>query len=171
MTGENQPLPVWPELGHQALEGLFDVEKMSDDQIVMMVRSLGAMAATLRDEAAENDAVCDSLFDGLAADVRNLACRNPERVKRFLGELARSENRYDRELAVTTAGSLIDYDYLFTREVMLHIHIDSLKHQIHGDSVFDVSIEALASLVRNRLTPEQTADFNARLSFEGLGEI
>uniref|UniRef100_A0AAU2AB09 Uncharacterized protein n=1 Tax=Streptomyces sp. NBC_00093 TaxID=2975649 RepID=A0AAU2AB09_9ACTN len=143
---------------------------MSDEQIALMARSLDIMARTLRDKPGTSDNTCDAMFEGLASDVRNLAAQNPERVKELVGALTRSENSADRELAVTSVESLIGYDYVFTRETLLHLYLDRYDHEDRG-GVGEAAISVLHRLSENTLTPEQLADFNMCLRFRGGPEL
>ncbi|MFJ8252975.1 hypothetical protein [Streptomyces sp. NPDC094466] len=143
---------------------------MSDEQITYMARSLDAMASSVHDAPDDSESVYDGMFEGLAADVRSLAERDPERVKGLVNALAHSEKSADRELAVTTAESLIDYDYLFAREALLYLYLDPMGHEDTG-GVWDAAVDVLHRLGQEKLTPEQYADFNARLDFMGHSEI
>ena len=163
MTGEQLQPPVQPERGYQPPEGLFNVDAMSDEQIVLMSRSFDAMARSLRDEPGNDDCVYDNMFEGLAADVRGLAARNPERVKGLVRATIRSNCPSDQELASYVVPGLIDHDYYFTREALIYLYCDT------GDSqASEAAYAAICKLAKERLTPEQRADFNACLTFQGV---
>lgn len=140
----------------------FNVDAMSDDQIVAMHRGLTAIFES--DDPLSSQG--DSLLDRLAADVRESASRDPERVKSLVHRCALSHNEFDRELAVDVAPALADFDYGFTRDVLVFLRVDNDRKESRG-LASEAAMVTIPKLMRDHLSAEQIEDFNARLAFYG----
>ena len=157
-----------PERERQPESGLFNVDSMTDEQIKLMGRSIDATARSLREAEGGSDDAYDRMWEALAADVRNLAERDPERVKNLIDEAARGSDPADRELAAATAPGLLDYDYGFTREALVYLFADEDRM---AEAASETARSEMRKLAEGRLTPEQVADYNSRLNFLGLPEL
>jgi len=143
---------------------LFNVDAMNDEQIILLNR---ALSATAEQETLEDSfAMSGSLLNQLATDVRDLASRDPERVKQLVHRWAKSSESADREIAAEVASSVVHYDYDFVRDALIFIYAGMPD----GESCLgasEVAAGAIPELIRDYLTPEQAGDFRARLSFYG----
>jgi hypothetical protein len=162
--------PAHQETEHTPEVRLFNVDAMSDDQIVALYRGLtGAMESEIpgtfdSDAAGKDDRRGDAavqLLEQLDADLSGLAGRDPERVKNLAEQCASSDRTADQELALGAAISLVHYDYPFTRDTLLALHLRG--SDISGEGAF----VAIPRLMRDELTPDQVADFNAHLGASG----
>ncbi|WP_406176086.1 hypothetical protein [Streptomyces sp. NBC_00996] len=164
MTNEKSQPPVQPEREVEPRVGLFNIEAMSDEQVTLMARSLAAMSDTLGEIDTQN--ACNAMLEGLGADVRSLAQRNPERVKGLVETTMRSDCPSDQELAAYAVAGLIDHDYSFTREALVYLYCDT-----QDSYASEAAYNAICKLANERLTAEQRADFNACLTSQGVSTI
>lgn len=153
---------------------VFNVDAMSDDQIIVLYRAFGEIAhsAASGDGGIEeedigiesNDAVAvgDGMWNQLVAGVRDLVARDPQRVRALMGRCVGSPVEIDREFAVEITPALIDYDYFFTRDTLVRtaLYQDDLNSPSFSDAR-DSAWDQVAKLMRDRLTPEQVVDFQA----------
>lgn len=150
-----------PELGPEVR--LFNVDALSDDEIVVLFRGISAAANEGYDEAElpfDQMHTGDGLLDRLARDMRDLASRDPERVKGLVDRCARSGVVADEDLAASTVSALLPYNYEFTRDTLAFLHANAADGTV-GESVF---LE-IHRLIDNELTPEQVADFDAHVDW------
>lgn len=160
-----------PEIGSVPEAQLFNVDALDNYQITMLYRALDAMAPASMPEGEEAErqyAVCDSLWEKLAAEVRDLASRDPARVRELVSCSVQGDQA-DREFAAVTAGCLIDYDYGFTRDVLVMLYTD--RNEWTSESSFLWAGGTVARLMRDKLSPDQIADFNAQLVSYGGHEL
>lgn len=160
-----------PEREVLPAERLFNLEAMSDEQILVAYRGFGMIAHEGNDEADPFDQmqVGDSLSDQFVAEVRDLAVRDPERVRRIVGRSVMSSNDIDHELGAHAASHLIEYDYKFARDVLIHLCVTG--DDTHIAFPRDVARHEIYDLVRNRLTPDQADDFRTRMASHGLAYL
>lgn len=159
-----------PEQDHSPIPGMFNVEAMSDEHITLTYRSMfDTWQATCKPEEAQPEwESLGRVIESLALDVRNLGARDPVRVRGFVQKLIASGNAAERNLAAETVGSLVGFDYAYTRDALIYL-------EAHGSTGLDdqswVSESAyfkMRELRDEQLTPEQVADFNVRLDMHGL---
>jgi hypothetical protein len=162
-----------PETYRTPETSIFNVEAMSNEQIVVLYRGL----ATIFDATLDSDVMPNSstgsrdqqgydvynaaggMMDQLRADLRGLTPRDPERVKELVGKCAQSENEDDHDLAVEVVPSLLHHDYAFTRDTLISL----LDSNLAGDSV----ILIIPRMMRDQLNQYQIEDFNAHLQARG----
>lgn len=93
--------------------GFFNLDAWNDDDIVLLMRLIPAGPLEF-----------NNLLVRFESDVHDLARRDPERAKKLAQRCATSEEEYDRELALHILPELLDYDYEFTRDTLIHIRTD-----------------------------------------------
>ena len=159
-----------PEQERPLIPGMFNVEAMSDEHIAITYRALfDAWGATGTSEvdADEFDAF-RVVPESLALDVRNLAVRDPMRVRSLVQKLIATPNAADRNLAAETVESLLDFDYAYTRDALIYLDAHGSDGLDDNSWVTESARFRLWELRDSRLTPEQVADFNVRLDMRGL---
>lgn len=164
MTGE---IPQ-PERYVRPEARAFNVGAMSDEEITIIFRALDHLGdKPFGPDGPDHEiSISDSLWEKLADDVRDLAARDPERVKGMVQGWATSEHAVDREFAASTTRSLIRYDYAFTRDTLVNLFV-SEERLIGGISLLEAAMWSIENLMRDELTPEQIADFNASITAQG----
>jgi hypothetical protein len=150
-----------PERENPPFERLFNVDLMSDDQVLTLFHGIyegWAKSDGLISETA------DPLFYQLALSVRDLASRDPERAKNLVQRCEQSNEDIDHRIVGYTAQALIDYDYAFTRDALISVYVGDAQQRSGSENAQDVAGHQMGILMRDRLTPEQAADFNARIA-------
>jgi hypothetical protein len=152
-----------PETSYVPETPLFNVDAMSDEQIIVLYRGLISIyeSEEVMVEHSEHEGVADGILTRLEADLSDLTSRDPERVKNLVANCVESVNESDHELALNVVTSLVDYDYSFTRDALLSLSMGS-GHVSEG-----ADMRVIPRLMRDRLTEDQIADFNARLRAAG----
>ncbi|MEU3198799.1 hypothetical protein [Streptomyces sp. NPDC006996] len=171
MSGE---IPQQPEIEKTPESRLFDVDAMSNEQITVLWRSLAGTAYQLCEAQSQDQSasealdVCDGLWQSLVREMHSFALCNPEQAKDLIERSFRSLESLDREFAARVAPSLIDFDYKFTRDVMVYLNVSS-NHLggLAGGTWSEIAWDCTSVLMRDRLTPEQINDFNAHLTAHG----
>lgn len=151
---------------------LFNVDVMTDDDIVVLYRGISTIADHHPHTTDQFDPTTtgDDMCDRLASEIRALAARDPERVKQLVHRAAFSVDSYDRSLAANSVVGLVQYDWEFTRDVIVHLAVDHDNPRIVGEGLHYESIsDAINSLRNEVLDPEQLDDLNARLVFYRAG--
>lgn len=153
---------------------LFNVGAMSDDQIVAVYRGLitafdtqDSQGLDKRQQGGEvHDVhnVTAGLLDQLEASVSALTTADPERVKGLVSDCLQSEIEADHELALGVVSSLVHYDYAFTRDSL--IFMQSQRHI--ASQITEGAFLMVPRLMRDHLSSDQIADFNATLEGHGL---
>jgi hypothetical protein len=158
MTGE---IPQ-PERDRGPEVRLFNVDALSDDELIVLARSFRE-AADHEDESEpfSQTATYDNLLDRLALDVRDLATRDPERVKGLMSRCRESNVGGDQDLAVNTVSVLVHYDYEFTRDMLVSFLAGPDAHT--EEDIRLMATSAIRKLMRYELTSEQSDDFNVQL--------
>lgn len=133
---------------------VFKVETLSDHQILLLYRGLSTVG--IPDDAA--DKALDGLYRQLIADVQGLGSRDPGRLKNLVDHCEQSYNGYDQELGAEVAPGLMEYDYEFVRDTLV---------SLAASEAMDATRFVISDLMRDRLTPDQIADFNTRLAVHG----
>ncbi len=138
---------------------MFNVDRLSDDDIVTLARALDVLGHAASGDAESGDSdTSDYLFEALAADVRALAERDPERAKALLQRNAVSEHDADLYLAAETAESLIAYDWPAARDALIAGCLNG--GELSGEAAF---LKAHHLADERRLTSDQVDDFNAHI--------
>jgi hypothetical protein len=149
---------------------IFNFDLLSDDQIAIISRALLAEyeiekqnARQAQKERSDQTESAEELLDLLQAGIRNIALSDPDRIRNLLVLLSQSGNRYDRETAAECVDCLLDYDYAFVRDVLIHLYADE---GIADDTgvVNETAMTKIRHLMNERLTAEQTEDFNSRIA-------
>jgi len=169
----NHELPR-PETSHTPEVRLFNVDAMSDEQIIVTYRGYWTVANHLGNEDTDDFDqmdIGDGLNEQVAAEVRDLASRDPERVKQLVTRTTASQEDSDQDLAANAAPALLNYDYAFTRDTLISITMGEAYERCvsRGISSSDsgsgyaseTALGLMRELMRDRLTPEQIADFQA----------
>jgi hypothetical protein len=169
MVGE---IPL-PERDNVIEASPFDVDAMDDDQIIVLNRGLSAIGLVGRMEGDSFDEmlVGFNLQDRLLGSVRELTLRNPERVKNLVSQYARSAQTADREFVASTVCSLVHYDYEFTRDTLIFLMVDQARQEISWDTVCEAAHDETRLMMRDHMTQDQIADFNAHLAVYGSGVV
>ena len=105
--------------------------------------------------------IADGMLTQLDADLSGPAARDPERVRDLVDQCIQSDKGPDHELALGIGPSLVNYDYAFARDTLVSLYIDGLGGSDEG------AMMAIPRLMRDHLTPDQVADFNAHLEARG----
>jgi hypothetical protein len=147
-----------PERENAPYQRLFNVDAMSDEQVLTLFSGIQGAS---RGDPAET---ADPLFYQLALSVRDLASRDPERVKFLLHRCEQSDDDVEHQVVGYAAQALIDYDYRFTRDVLVSAFVGDAQNRSHSEVAQEASRSAIKILMRDHLTPEQAADFNARIA-------
>lgn len=157
-----------PERVNPPFERLFNVDAMSDDQVLTLFQGIYAghhgESSQHSDTYGELEDVSDPLFYQLALSVRDLATRDPERVKNLLHRCEQSSDEIEHDVVGYTAQALIDYNYEFTRDVLISVYVGDAQRRGLSAGSEGPSRNTIRILMRDRLTPEQAADFNARIA-------
>ena len=147
--------------------GVFNVDAMEDEQILVLCRALDAAGAQGVPEGLSREGMAVELLEQLDADLRDLAARDPERVKNLMARCVKSPYESDREVAAGVLPALLDYDYEFTRDSLIFLRVDDGEdrpsEERKGRSN-DGAAGTIHELRQTRLTPAQIADFDARLA-------
>ena len=147
-----------PEIIHEPEARLFNVDAMSDDQIIVLARGLtGVLDSEEVGGGRRHGDTAVGMLTQLETDLSGLASRDPERVRGLVEQCMQSDMGADHELALGVAPSLAGYDYEFTRDTMISLLIDGLG------GADEEAILAIPRFMRDQLTPDQVADFNAHL--------
>lgn len=151
-----------PERENPPYERLFNVDAMSDDQILTLFQGL----YTGHGEASDMDPseTADPLFYQLALSVRDLAARDPERVKGLMHRCEQSSDDIEHQVVGYTAQALIDYDYEFSRDALISVYVGDAQQRSHSETAQNAAGNQMKILMRDHLGPEQLADFNARIA-------
>jgi hypothetical protein len=156
-----------PEREQTPKPRLFNVDEMSDVQIIVTNRAIGFGAYWNPDEIEadgfEAMTVADELHDYLAEAVRGLATRDPERVKQLAQRCLNSKNQDDLMFAAKFIEGLIEYDYAFTRDSLIWLLVSDEPNYADHDGWVDAK-DALERLANERLTPEQIDDFSRAMT-------
>src|SRR5579859_1577099 len=114
MAGEVSP----PERDSAPESHLFNVDMMNDDQIVVLGRGLWALeeAEYQDDDSLDSLTIGESMHEQLTREVRELALRDPERIKALVQRLEASSEDSDQEIAARAVPELVSFDYELTRD-------------------------------------------------------
>jgi hypothetical protein len=155
-----------PESGRQPEMPLFNLDVMSDEQIIVLYRGASGMADLGPQDNDQFDQVSigSYLCDKLAAEVADLAARDPERVKELAGQLFASDKEADRELAAHAAASIARYNLVFSISTLISL---MLKQECVGDFGWETAHDKISILMRDHMTPDQVESLRAHLA--GLG--
>jgi hypothetical protein len=148
-----------PERENQPYQQLFNVDAMSDAQILILFAGIHGGHETYGDPSD----VADPLFYQLALSVRDLASRDPGRVKFLLHRCEQGGDEIEHQVAGYTAQALINYDYGFTRNALISVYVGDAQHRSSSEVARNASRSAIEILMRDHLTAERQADFNARI--------
>ena len=149
---------IHPETEHTPELRFFNVDAMSNDEIVTLSRGLtGALDSADVGGGEQYRNIAGEMLIQLDADIRDLASRDPERVRNLVEQCMQSDKGADHELALGITPSLASYDYAFIRDVMISLLVDGLG------GANEEALIAIPRMMRDRLTPDQVADFNAHL--------
>ena len=117
-----QELPPKPERENTAEAKLFNVDAMSDDQIVALYRAFeqkcGEMYPGLDGRINEGNMAQD-LLNRLVAEAAGLASRDWERVENLVTAAMHSTDEMTGCLAAEVAGALAPTHYSFARDVLI----------------------------------------------------
>ena len=158
-----------PETSHTPETRLFNVDAMSDDQIVVLNRGMWAVADEIIGDKLFTQEVDFFVHERVGDEVRGLAASDPARVKRLVERLTLSDVGVDHKLAAQVVPELIDFDYAFTRDTLISIYIGNtyeqmrVKHDPHDAS--ETADDQISYLMRDHLTPDQIADFQRHAAF------
>jgi hypothetical protein len=161
-----------PEREWQPRTGLFNVDAMSEDEIVILYRSLALLVEQVQDESGDEDTVGNEMWEVLAADVRGLVARDPERVKNLVHRCTMSHKAVDREFAAYTAASLIDYDYSFTRDALVFLEAVPDRESVEGH--YDIASEAggiLTVVIESEFEPPSAGEIATDLALATNGPL
>jgi hypothetical protein len=155
-----------PETYHRPEGGLFNVAAMSDVQISEIYAALDKNLEE-GDTGPERYQDSERLLQLFQADVRGMGSSDPGRLRGLIATCVQGSYGSDYRLAAHVTESLIDYDYVFTRDTLVDLTtgyhpIDGThgSHAIAHDAG-ELAHYAIARLMRDRLSPEQASDFNA----------
>jgi len=152
-------------------EGLFNVAAMTDEELFEVNAALREHFDYVDENyfdptvGAKRHHESHNLIDRFTADVRGLAAYNPDRVRGIVAKCIQSKTGSAHLLAVETAGSLLGFDYTFARDTLIDIHLNRRRpdgHSFDGRASGEASF-TIARLMRDLLTQEQIADFNATI--------
>jgi hypothetical protein len=148
----------------------FNVDAMSDEEIIVLHRGLWAVAERGNEDtdAFDQMQVGDGLHEQVAAEVCDLASRDPERVKQLVARTMSSQEDHDQVLAAKAVPGLLSYDYVFTRDTLMSLSSAGelgQRNREHTDGMVfapETAEDEIGRFIRDdRLTPEQVADFQA----------
>ena len=158
---EQQP-PSTPERESQVERNPFNIETMTNEEIIGLGRTLAAAADKLSSEDEPPEAgQLEAIWESLQRAVRKLPSRDIERARRLLSEQMASGNPHDIEAAAEWVEGFLQYDYELARDTLIRIYTDGslAGHEI----AFEIIAQRLNGVER-QLTPEQRADFEAKLA-------
>lgn len=158
MSHEIHQQPAQEEVERTPEVQLFNVDAMLYEQIIVLHRGLMEVADRGRQESDTFDTmdIGDRMNEQLYPAVRNLATRDPERVKQIIEHGLASRVTADQELVGRTLESLVHYDWEFTRDTFVRFTVNK-GHEFDGDAAYAAHCR-LSILMRDTLTPEQTDD-------------
>src|SRR5882672_583845 len=146
-----------PELEKTPESRLFNVDAMSDEEIVTLSRGLLAMfnEGPGGEDFLDPSIIGDKLRDKLVSEVQDLGTRDPERVKNLAHKCARSQNEADQEFAAYVAPGIAHFDYDFARDVLVYLMLDpeDQRNSIGWGPIREVARDKIAELMRDQLTP------------------
>jgi len=147
-----------PETNHIPEVPFFNVDAMNDEQIIVLSRGLtGVLDFEEVGGGQRHSDTAVGMLTKLETDLSGLASRDPERVRGLVERCMQSDMRADHELVLGVAPTLAGNDYSFTRDTMISLLIYGSELASEG------AITAISRLMRDHLTPDQIADFNAHL--------
>lgn len=119
----------------------------------------------------ERQQASEDMLDRYAADLRDLARIDPQRLRNLLAGFMTERTASLVPAVATTVESLVDYDYLFTKNAL--IWVLKAEFSFAGDPnapdyAWERALEATMRLLRHRLSPEQVADFHGALEERGM---
>jgi hypothetical protein len=157
-----------PEFGRIQAD-VFNLDVMTEDQIIVSHRGLAQLAdaGPNADDSIDQTAVGDNLSDRLVSGIRELASRDPERLKHLVHRCVTSNNDADRLLGVYVAPSLVAYDYGFTRDALVYSMVDQATGRVAWHGIAEAARLEARELFRDSMSPVQRADFNDQLAFYG----
>ncbi|MFI5558506.1 hypothetical protein ACIA2T_04440 [Amycolatopsis japonica] len=132
---------------------LFDLEAMGNQEIIDLGRAL-SLAAEAKDVEPADEERFDNLWRQLQANVADLPSQDLDRARELLITQASSDNEHDHDAAASLACTFHDYDYEFTRDILVQLYNNVPNEYIIG---------RVHELLEHRLTPEQRADYEGRL--------
>jgi hypothetical protein len=151
-----------PETSHTPEISLFNVDAMSDEQIIVLSRGLtGVLDSEEVGGGRRHGDTAAGMLAQLDTDLSGLASRDPERIRGLIEQCVQSDMVADHELALGMAPSLVGYDYTFARDTLISIRIDGVG------GAEEEAMMRIPRIMRDQLTPDQTADFNAHLQARG----
>ena len=160
-----QPNPEFAET--KGMPGWFNVEQMTDRQILTLNRAL-ADAAEENHWLHEREAdvvsdLCNGMLAGLSDDLKVLAQKDPARVRGIVAQCMESPHTGDGDLAVIVAPALASYDWEFTRDALIH----PLHDKREDDSeVWELAIGVIYDFEKElqQREPERVADLRAHIA-------
>lgn len=141
---------------------IFDVDAMSDERIYTVFTRLVSVSLLRLDNHEDDRPFMEGLINQLTVDVFDLATRNPERVRDMVRANTDSDDQLRQEFAATMAPSLLDYDYDFTRDTLISLAVGEAADRGEYGFGHDVAEREIRTILRDRLTPEQVSDWQAR---------
>lgn len=155
---------AYPETSHTPEAQLFNVDAMSNEQIVVLYRGLYGIFVNETGEDEENSSTANDMLDQLEHELRELTTRDPERTKQLVADCMQSDRESDEDIASSVVRSLVHYDYTFTRDTLIAFLTDERLGP-------EGAIISVPRLMRDDLTPDQIDDFNAHLQARGHDPI
>jgi hypothetical protein len=155
-----------PERENTPAAQLFNVDAMSDEQIIAVFRGLEGLEFPTREVAD----IVDGLFKQMAADMHDLVSRDPERVRNLVHRCEQSNDDASQLFSAYVAPVLVYYDYEFTRDTLISLSpIGEAARRNPGGIAGDIAQWETEDLMRDHLTPEQIADFQAHAALIDSG--
>lgn len=149
-----------PEFEDQAEQTPFNIDAMINEEIIELGRALSFTADAL-DENSEEIAQLDKIWEKLQAAVRKLPATDLERAQQLLASQLNSQNEHDLTAAAEWANGFHDYDYQLARDTLVRLYVDET---FHVGLVRDTARRVIDQLFDTRLTPEQVADYKAKIA-------
>jgi hypothetical protein len=118
---EQQPTSS-PEREPQTERNPFNIEAMTNEDVIETGRTLAAAADELDDSPTATD--LDDLWEELQRAVRQLPERDIDRARQLLSEQMASGNPHDLEAAAEWVEGFLEYDYELARDTLIRIYAD-----------------------------------------------
>lgn len=148
-------------------EAFFNVDVMSDDQVVVLHRALFEATIDFESPNAEFSPgdIVETMHWTLLGEARNMAEYDPDRVRRIAEWCGQSDESADWLLGAQAACGLVHMDYPYTRDTLVMYATDSKYHNsyLRQYAMYDI----VSELMRDHMTPEQIEDFNTHAAASG----
>lgn len=148
-----------PEMESVHETPLFDLDAMTDDEIIVTHRAITqlANAGPRSSDGFDAQFISDSLGDRLSRQVVELGARAPERVKAILARCLRSDLESDGELIPPAAAGIVSSNYELARDSLI-------SYLVRPEVTYapEIARGFASDMMRDSMTPEQVADFNSR---------